>query len=67
MNDLAQFPPWLIEALRCPQTGTPLRVEERGHETVLVAEPQGSVAGAVYPVRDGVPVLLAGEALDEER
>lgn len=43
-----------ISILRCPVTGSPLRLEDG----FLVAE----VGGLRYPVRDGVPVLLAEEA-----
>jgi hypothetical protein len=43
-----------ISILRCPVTGSPLRLDD-GY---LVAE----FGGLRYPVRDGVPVLLAEEA-----
>ncbi|EQA99053.1 uncharacterized protein YbaR (Trm112 family) [Sphingobium wenxiniae] len=48
--------PWLLAKLVCPVTRGPLRWDaERGE---LVSE----AAGLAYPVRDGVPVLLAREA-----
>lgn len=43
-----------IAILRCPVTGSRLSL----HEGFLVAE----VGGLRYPVRDGIPVLLAEEA-----
>ena len=46
--------PWLLERLVCPATRTPLR--QAGDELVSDA------AGLAYPIRDGVPVLLAEEA-----
>lgn len=49
--------PGLLEILVCPLTRSKLRQE--GDE--LVAE-QPAGAGLRYPVRDGVPVLLAEEA-----
>lgn len=43
--------PWLLERLVCPRTRTPLR--QAGEELVSDA------AGLAYPIREGVPVLLA--------
>jgi uncharacterized protein len=48
--------PWLLERLVCPVTRTPLRYDEAAAE--LVSEE----AGLAYPVRDGVPVLIAEAA-----
>lgn len=52
--------PGLVERLVCPTTRTPLRYDEAAQE--LVSEQ----AGLAYPVRAGVPVLLAeeGRSLD---
>lgn len=44
----------LLELLRCPVTHSRLRLEG----DFLVAE----VGGLRYPVRDGIPVMLAEEA-----
>jgi len=44
----------LLDILRCPVTGSRLRCEGE----FLVAE----VGGLAYPVRDGIPVMLAEEA-----
>ena len=46
--------PELLEILRCPLTRSRLRVEG----DFLVAE----IGGLAYPVRDGIPVMLAEEA-----
>jgi len=48
--------PWLLSILVCPVTRTRLRYDEAAAELVSDA------AGLAYPVRDGVPVLLAEEA-----
>jgi uncharacterized protein YbaR (Trm112 family) len=49
-----QLDPGLLAILRCPLTRSPLRQEG----DFLVAE-QG---GLRYPVREGIPVMLAEEA-----
>jgi uncharacterized protein YbaR (Trm112 family) len=46
----------LAALLVCPITRTPLRWDEPAGELVSDA------AGFAYPIRDGVPVLLAEEA-----
>lgn len=46
--------PEILEILRCPVTRSPLRQEGDW----LVAE----VGGLTYPVREGIPVMLAEEA-----
>lgn len=48
--------PWLLERLVCPVTRQPLRYDPAAEELVSDA------AGLAYPVRDGVPVMLAEEA-----
>jgi hypothetical protein len=48
--------PWLLERLVCPLTRTPLRYDEAACELVSEA------AGLAYPIRDGVPVMLAEHA-----
>jgi uncharacterized protein YbaR (Trm112 family) len=55
-NEFAPIDPWLLEKLVCPVTRTPLRWDAtRG---ALVSD----AAGLAFPVRDGVPVLVAREA-----
>ena len=48
--------PKLLEILVCPQTGEKLNYDETAQE--LIAKQ----AGLAYPVRDGIPILLGGEA-----
>ncbi|HEU4961279.1 MAG TPA: Trm112 family protein [Sphingomonas sp.] len=48
--------PWLLSILVCPVTRTKLRYDAGRQELVSDA------AGLAYPIRDGVPVLLAEEA-----
>jgi len=48
--------PDLLAILVCPVTRAPLRLDARAGELISDA------AGLAYPIRDGVPVLLAGEA-----
>ena len=50
----APLDPWLLERLVCPATRTPLRQD--GDRLV------SDGAGRVYPIREGVPVLLVEEA-----
>lgn len=52
----AAVDPWLLEILVCPVTRTKLRYDETAQELVSDA------AGLAYPVRDGVPVMLAEDA-----
>lgn len=46
----------LLDILVCPVTRTRLRYDEAAQELISDA------AGLVYPVRDGVPVMLPEEA-----
>ncbi|MET4898480.1 Trm112 family protein [Sphingomonadaceae bacterium jetA1] len=55
MSD-TRLDPWLLERLVCPVTRQPLRYDEAAQELVSEA------AGLAYPIRDGVPVMLAEEA-----
>ncbi len=51
----------LLALLVCPLTRTPLKWDEARRELVSEA------AGLAYPVRDGVPVMLAEEARELDR
>ena len=46
----------LLQILVCPVTKAPLDYDEARQELVCKA------SGLAYPVRDGIPVLLEGEA-----
>jgi uncharacterized protein YbaR (Trm112 family) len=51
--------PWdrrMLEALVCPVTHAPLAWDAERRELVSRA------AGLAYPVRDGIPIMLADEA-----
>lgn len=48
--------PRLLEVLVCPACRGPLRYDRVQQE--LISEQ----AGLAYPIRDGVPILLVGEA-----
>ena len=57
MTRIANKPdPKLLEILVCPLTGEKLSYDEAAQE--LIAKQ----AGLAYPVRDGIPILLGGEA-----
>jgi uncharacterized protein YbaR (Trm112 family) len=46
----------LLEILVCPLTKGPLRYDRAAQELVSVQ------AGLAYPIRDGIPIMLADEA-----
>jgi uncharacterized protein YbaR (Trm112 family) len=51
-----QTDPKLLEALVCPVTKGPLRYDREKAELV------SKQAGLAYPIRAGVPIMLASEA-----
>jgi hypothetical protein len=53
---MSQIDPKLLEILVCPLTKVPLRYEEKAQELI------SDQAGLAYPIRDGIPVMLADEA-----
>jgi uncharacterized protein YbaR (Trm112 family) len=57
MSDIPALPDDLLSMLVCPLTHAPLSQEG---DTLVAAEPAG--AGLRYPIREGIPVLLAEEA-----
>ena len=48
--------PKLLEILVCPLTKGPLRYDADEQELISDA------AGLAYPIRDGIPIMLADEA-----
>jgi len=59
-----EIDPKLLEILVCPVTKGPLVYNRERQELV------SKLAGLAYPIRNGVPIMLAGEARelsDEER
>ncbi|TPG20443.1 Trm112 family protein [Sphingomonas koreensis] len=52
----APLDPWLLSILVCPVTRTPLRYDAAAQELISEA------ARLAYPIRDGVPVMLADKA-----
>lgn len=61
---MATTDPKLLEILICPVSRTMLRYDPARQELISRA------AGLAYPIRDGVPIMLASEAreiTDEER
>lgn len=48
--------PKLLEILVCPQTRGPLVYDREKQELI------SRQAGLAYPIRDGIPIMLIGEA-----
>ena len=59
---MPEVDPKLLEILVCPLTKGPLRYDRERQELISRS------AGLAYPIRDGVPIMLPGEArqLSEE-
>ena len=55
-NDTPPADPKLLELLVCPLTKAPLRYDADAQELI------SDQAGLAYPIREGVPVMLVGEA-----
>jgi uncharacterized protein len=53
---MTEIGPKLLEILVCPVTKGPLVYDREKQELV------SRLAGLAYPIRDGVPIMLAGEA-----
>jgi uncharacterized protein YbaR (Trm112 family) len=63
MNALTKgVDPKLLEILVCPVTKGPLEYDQAAQELI------SKEAGLAYPIRDGIPVMLADEArrLDDD-
>jgi uncharacterized protein YbaR (Trm112 family) len=52
----AQVDPKLLEILVCPLSKTTLRYDAKAQELI------SDKAGLAYPIRDGIPIMLADEA-----
>ncbi|SEL57616.1 hypothetical protein SAMN05216214_11483 [Atopomonas hussainii] len=48
--------PKLLDILACPLCKGPLKLSDDQHELICKAD------GLAYPIRDGIPVMLEGEA-----
>ncbi len=53
--------PKLLEILVCPLTKAPLRYDAEAQELI------SDQAGLAYPIRDGIPIMLADEARQLEK
>jgi uncharacterized protein YbaR (Trm112 family) len=53
---MSEVDPKLLEILVCPLTKGPLRYDRARQELISRS------AGLAYPIRDGVPIMLPGEA-----
>ena len=58
MSEQRKTDPKLLEILICPVTRMRLTYDADRQELV------SKVAGLAYPIRDGIPIMLAGEARD---
>lgn len=56
MNDTTKVDPKLLEILVCPVTKGPLDYDAGAQELI------SKQAGLAYPIRDGIPIMLADEA-----
>lgn len=56
MTDPRLYDRRMLEALVCPETRAPLAYDAEAQELVSRA------AHLAYPVRDGIPIMLADEA-----
>jgi len=56
MNGQRQTDPRLLEILVCPLTKMPLQYDRDKQELISRA------ARLAYPIRDGIPIMLPGEA-----
>ena len=54
--DPSEIDPKLLEILVCPLTKGPLRYDRAAQELI------SDKAGLAYPIRDGIPIMLADEA-----
>lgn len=60
---MTDLPTWVSEALICPVTGEKLHYSEQDGGCFVT---RGVRPEYRYPIRDGIPVLLADEAIVTE-
>ena len=60
MTDAIEPDPKLLEALICPLTKTSLQYDAENQELI------SKVAKLAYPIRGGLPVMIASEAREIE-
>lgn len=61
MSEPRPVDPRLLELLVCPVTKMPLQYDAARQELVSRS------AGLAYPIRDGIPIMLAEEAREIDR
>ena len=61
MTETRKTDPKLLEILVCPVTKTRLSYDAEKQELI------STVAGLAYPIRDGIPIMLPGEARELNR
>jgi uncharacterized protein len=61
MMEMRKVDPKLLELLVCPVSKTRLEYDASSAELISRA------AGLAYPIRDGIPIMLAGEAREINR
>jgi hypothetical protein len=55
-ESIARLDPKLLEILVCPVTRSPLEYDAKAQELI------SRQAKLAYPIRDGIPIMLADEA-----
>ena len=61
MSEPRAIDPRLLELLVCPVTKMPLHYDAERQELI------SRTAGLAYPIRDGIPIMLAEEAREIDR
>ncbi len=61
MNEPRKTDPKLLEILVCPISKSRLSYDAEKQELI------SAVSGLAYPIRDGIPIMLAGEARELNR
>ena len=57
---MTEIDPFLLEILVCPVTKGPLEYDKKNQELLSRS------AGLAYPIRNGIPIMLADEARNLE-